>query len=71
MALRRCGKCFKSDVSKEVMHYNVYTYENVSMGACPIQSALDVLKKCKQQFLDNLENGIVPLVMVWKTQCLI
>ena len=45
MALRRCGKCFKSDVSKEVMPYNVYTYENVSMGACPIQSALDVLKK--------------------------
>ena len=56
MALREFGKCFKLDVSKEVMPYNVYTYENVSMGACSIQSALDILKDDdKQQFLDNLE----------------
>ena len=33
------------------MPYNIYTYEHVSMGACSIQSALDVLNtKDKQQF---------------------
>ena len=42
MPLRDVGKCFKLDVSKEAMSYNVYTYENVSMGACRIQDALDI-----------------------------
>ena len=57
MPLRYFGKCFKLDVSKEVMPYSVSTYENVTMGACSIQSALDILKDDgKQQFLDNLEN---------------
>ena len=38
------------------MPYNIYTYENVRMGAASIQSALHVLKQeDKQQFLDNLE----------------
>ena len=38
------------------MPYNVYTYENVNLGACSIQSALDILKDDdKQQLLDNLE----------------
>ena len=38
------------------MPYGVYTYDNGSMGACSIQSALDILKDDgKQQFLDNLE----------------
>ena len=38
------------------MPYSVYTCGNVNMGACSIQSALDILKDdCKQQFLDNLE----------------
>ena len=56
MALRYFGKCFNLDVSKEVMPYNVYTYERVTMGACSIQSALDILKDDDtQQFLDNLE----------------
>ena len=56
MALREFGKCFKLDASKEAMPYNVYTYENVNMGACSIQSALDILKDDgEQQFLDNLE----------------
>ena len=56
MALRDFGKCFKLDVSKKVMPYNVYTYENVNMGACSIQPALDILKdEDKKQFLDNLE----------------
>ena len=55
MALREFGKCFRLDVSKEVMPYNVYTYGNVTMGACSIQSALDVLKdEGKTQLLDNL-----------------
>ena len=45
------------DASKEVMPYNVYTYENVTMGARSIQSALDIIKDDdKQRFLDNLEN---------------
>ena len=53
---RDFGKCFKLDTPKEAMPYNVYTYENVTMGACSIQSALDILKDDdKQQFLDNLE----------------
>ena len=57
MPLIYFGKCFKLDVSKEVMHYNVYTYGHVAMGACSTQSALDILKDDgKQQFLDNLEN---------------
>ena len=43
LALREFGKCFKYDVPKEAMPYNTYTYENVSLGACSIQSALDVL----------------------------
>ena len=42
MALREFGKCFKSD-AKEIMPYNMYTSENVNMGACSIQDALDVL----------------------------
>ena len=38
------------------MPYNVYTYGNVNMGACSIQSALDIFKDDdKQQFLDNPE----------------
>ena len=54
--LSKFGECFKLDCYKEVMPYNVYTYENVSMGACSIQTALDSLKDDdKQQFLDNLE----------------
>ena len=57
MALRNVGKCFKFDVSKEAMPYNAYTYENVTMGACSIQSAFGTLKdEGKKQFLDNLEN---------------
>ena len=56
MALIEFGKCFKLDVNKEVMPYNVYTYEHVNMGACSIQSALDTLKDDdKQHFSDNLE----------------
>ena len=42
MPLRDFGKCFKLDCHKEVMPYGVYTYETVSMGACSIQSALDL-----------------------------
>ena len=56
MPLRYFGTCFKLDVSKEVMPYNVYTYEHVTMGACSIQSALGILEDDdKQQFLYNLE----------------
>ena len=56
MPLRYFGKCFKLDVNEHVMPYNVYTYENVNVGACSIQSALDILADDhKQQSLDNLE----------------
>ena len=56
MALSKFGKCFNLSCQKEVMPYNVYTYENVRMGACSIQSALDALndEKDKEQFLDNI-----------------
>ena len=38
------------------MPYNVYTCQNVEMGACRIQDALDILKVAdKQKFLNNLE----------------
>ena len=38
------------------MPYGVYTYENVEMGACSIQSALNILNDDdKQQFLNNIE----------------
>ena len=41
---------------KQLCLYNVYTCENVNMGACSIQSALDILRDDgKQQCLDNLE----------------
>ena len=57
MTLRGFGKCFKLDVSKEAMPYNVYTYENITMGVCSIKSALDILKDAyKKQLLDNFEN---------------
>ena len=56
MALHEFGKCFTLDCHKEIMPYAIYTYENVSLGVCRIQDALNVLKKQdKQQFLDNIE----------------
>ena len=56
MPLREFGECFKLTCHKEVMPYNIYTYENVSMGAASIQAALDILNDDdKQQFLDNIE----------------
>ena len=56
MALRDFGECFKLTCHKEVMPYDIYTYENVSMGACSIQSAFDILQQeDRQQFLDNIE----------------
>ena len=44
MPLRDVGKCFKLDANKEDMPCNVYTYESFDMGACSIQSALDILR---------------------------
>ena len=51
MALRESGKCFKSDVSKEVMPYNVYTYENVGRGTASVQDALEALSKKRNTIL--------------------
>ena len=62
MALKGFGKCFKLEVSKEVMPYNIYIYENANMGAASVQSALHILSDSgKQPFLFNLVNGIVIL----------
>ena len=55
MALREFGGCFKCHI--EVMPYEIYTYENVSMGVCRIQDAIAVLKTedDKQQLLYTIE----------------
>ena len=37
------------------MPYGVYTYGNVDMGACSIQSALDLLEQKKQHIFNNIE----------------
>ena len=38
------------------MPYSIYTYENVRMGVCCIQDAIDVIKQeDKHQVLDNIE----------------
>ena len=72
MPLRYFGTCFKLDVNNQVMPYNVYTYENVNMCACSIQSALDVLKDCdKQHFLDNLDKWECILGKVWIIRCFV
>ena len=57
MALREFGECFKLGCHKEVMPYEFYTYDNVSMGVCCIQDAIDVLttEDDKHQFLYNTE----------------
>ena len=44
MALREFGECFKLDCHNEVMPYEMYTCENVNMGVCRIQDAIEVLK---------------------------
>ena len=55
MALAKFGKCFNLSCHKEVMPYNVYTYENVSIGSVSIKSALDVLKdEDKNTILDHI-----------------
>ena len=60
MPLRAFGKCFNLDCYKEDMPYGLYTHQNVDMGACRIQGALDILKdEDEQRFLDNIENGAV------------
>ena len=56
MALLEFGECFELDCHKEVMPYEIYTYENVSMGVCLIQDAIDVLKtEYDKQLLDYIE----------------
>ena len=57
LPLRDFGKCFNLGCHKEVMPYGVYTHQNVNMGACCIQDALDIRLKDedKQQLLDNIE----------------
>ena len=44
MVLATFRKSFNLTCHKEVMPCTAYTYENVSMGACSIQSALYVLQ---------------------------
>ena len=55
MALREFGKCFNLGCHKEVVPYGIYTHQNVDMGVCCVQDALDILKDDdQQQFLNNL-----------------
>ena len=42
VALIESGECFKLAASKEIMPYNIYTYEKINMDACSIQNASDV-----------------------------
>ena len=44
MPLSGFGDCFKLHVSNEVMPYEIYAYEHVSMGVRCMQDALDALK---------------------------
>ena len=56
MALFKFGECFILDCHKEVMPYDIYTYEHVSMGVCCIQDAVDALNKYgNNHLLDNIE----------------
>ena len=51
LPLRDFGKCLNLGCHKEVMPYGVYTHQNVNMGACCIQGALDIFRdEAKQQF---------------------
>ena len=52
LPLRGFGKCFNLGCHKEVMPYGVYTHQNVDMGACCVQDALDTILKDegKQEF---------------------
>ena len=72
MPLRDDGKRFKFGVNREAMPYNVYTYENVIMGACSIQSVLDIPEDGgKQQLLYNLENSNASQLKAWIIRSLI
>ena len=60
------------------MHYSVYTYENVKIGAASIQSALDIIKDDDdtQHVLDNLEtwdcvlgNGMFDIIKYSSMYC--
>ena len=62
MALAAFGQCCNLACHTKVRPYNVYTHENVRMGAASIQSSLDVLtdedkQLCwdKESFLDNID----------------
>ena len=45
LPLRGFGKCFNLGCHKEVMPYGVHTHQNVDMGACCVQDALDTVLK--------------------------
>ena len=57
MALHEFGKCFELDCHKDVMSYEMYTYEHGSMGVCRIQAAIYVLntEDDKTKLLDNID----------------
>ena len=44
MALREFCKCFNLDCHNEVKPYGICTHQDVDMGACCVQDALDTLK---------------------------
>ena len=56
IALAKIGKCINLTYHRHAVPYCMCTYETVSMGACSIQSALDMLThEANRQLFDNVE----------------
>ncbi len=53
MALSAFGKSFNLNCHKEVMPYNIYTYENVSRGRAKIIDALNILPETDRITFNN------------------
>ena len=45
MALSECGECFKLEVSKEIMPYEIYTEDNLLKEYVPVTEAIEAIKK--------------------------
>ena len=45
MALSEFGECFKLDVEKEIMPYDLYTEENLNREYVPIKDAIGVITR--------------------------
>ena len=45
MAVGEFGECFKLEVSKEIMPYEIYTEDNLLKEYVPITEAIEAIKK--------------------------